>query len=60
MKETIVQFFELVGVSPTAPETFPELMTWFIYIFVGFMLVLAVFHVIGTILGCFFNISRKG
>lgn len=58
MQETIMQFFELVGVSPTAPETFPELLTWFVFIFIGTMLVLGVFHVIGSILTCFFSIKK--
>lgn len=58
MKETIMQFFELVGISPEAPQTFPELAAWFVYIFVGVMLVLAVFHVIGSIVNGFLNIRR--
>lgn len=60
MQDTIMQFFELVGVSPSAPQTFPELITWFVYIIVGIMLVLAVFHVIGTIVSCFFDLGKRG
>ncbi|MBD5530598.1 MAG: hypothetical protein HDQ98_00125 [Lachnospiraceae bacterium] len=58
MSDTIMQFFELVGVSASAPETFPELITWFVYIFVAVMLVLGVFHVIGNIVNTFFSIRR--
>lgn len=58
MQETIMQFFNLVGVSATAPETFPELLTWFVFIYVGIMLVLGVFHVIGSIVTTFFSIRR--
>lgn len=58
MQDTVMQFFELVGVSPSAPETFPELVTWFVYIFVAVMLVLGVFHVIGSIVDTFFGLRR--
>ena len=58
MQDTIMQFFEVVGVSPSVPETFPELVTWFVYIFVAVMLVLGVFHVIGSIVNTFFSIRR--
>lgn len=53
-----MQFFEILGVSPEVPQTFPELVTWFIYIFVGTMLILAVFHVISNIVSCFFSIKK--
>ncbi|MDE5818840.1 MAG: hypothetical protein K2N41_04120 [Lachnospiraceae bacterium] len=58
MQDTIMQFFEVVGVSSSTPETFVELVTWFVFIFVGMMLVLSVFHVIGTILSYFFSCKR--
>lgn len=58
MQENIMQFFETVGVSSSAPETFPELITWFVYIFVSVMLILGVFHVIGNIINTFFSIRR--
>ncbi len=58
MQETIMQFFEILGVSPEAPQTFPELVTWFVYIFVGIILVLAVFHVISSIVNAFMDIRR--
>ncbi len=53
-----MQFFEILGVSPEAPQTFPELVTWFVYIFVGIILVLAVFHVISSIVNAFMDIRR--
>lgn len=58
MQETIMEFFEILGISPEVPQTFPELLTWFVYIFVGIILVLGVFHVVGSILTCFFSFKK--
>lgn len=58
MQETIMQFFKLVGLSPTAPETFPELLTWFVFVIVSLFLVLGVFHVIGSIVSVFLDFRR--
>lgn len=59
MQETIIQFFEIVGISPSAPETFPELITWLVYVFVAVMIVLTVFHVIAGIVNCFLTLGRR-
>lgn len=59
MDETVRQFFELIGFSMEVPQTFPELIQWFIYIFVALMLVLAVFRVLGGIVSGFFSIGGK-
>lgn len=59
MEETVRQFFEVIGFSMQVPQTFPELLQWFIYIFISLMLVLAVFRVIGSIVSGFFSFGRN-
>ncbi len=51
MENTIMQFFDVLGLSSTAPETFPELITWFVFVLVGALLVLGVFRLIGSLIG---------
>lgn len=58
MEETVKQFFEVIGFSMEAPQTFPELVQWFVYVSVALMLVLAVFRVIGSVCSGFFTFGR--
>ncbi len=50
MYDTVMQFFDTLGLSAQAPETFPELATWFVTFFAGLMLVLAVFRLAGYVI----------
>ncbi|MBD5531133.1 MAG: hypothetical protein HDQ98_16150 [Lachnospiraceae bacterium] len=60
MEETIKQFFVIVGFSMEVPQTFPELLQWFVYILIALMLVLAVFRLIGSICSGFISFGNMG
>lgn len=59
MSDTVIQFFDLIGLSMEVPQTFPELLQWLVYLFVALMLVLAVFRVVGSILSGFLTVGRS-
>ncbi len=58
MYDTVMQFFDVLGLSAQTPETFPELATWFVLLFAGLMLVLAVFRFAGFLISGFMTSGR--
>lgn len=50
MKELVYDFFNICGLDTTAPLTFPDLLVWFVCIFVGLLLVLSVFRFFSEII----------
>lgn len=49
MAETIATFFQVIGVSSTPPATMAELIPYLLTVFIGIVLVIGVFRVIGAI-----------
>lgn len=50
MKELVYEFFGIAGLDTTAPLTFPDLLVWFVCVFVALMLVLCVFRCFSSII----------
>lgn len=55
MALVIAEFFGVIGVDQTPPETMVELIPWIICIYIGVVLVCLVFRVIGKLLEMFLN-----
>lgn len=55
MALVIAEFFGVIGVDQTPPETMAELIPWIITIYIGVVLVSLVFRVIGKLLEMFLN-----
>ena len=53
MLQTVYEFFALAGLDVTPPETFAELIPYFLCFIVAMSLVLAVFRIIGGVLQIF-------
>ena len=49
MALVVAEFFNIIGVDMTPPSTMAELIPYILVIFVGLVLVCAVFRVIGKI-----------
>lgn len=49
MAEIVAEFFQVIGVAEIAPATMAELIPYVLTVFIGLVLVLAVFRVIGGI-----------
>ncbi len=55
MALVIAEFFGVIGVDQTPPETMAELIPWIICVYIGVVLVSLVFRVIGKLLELFLN-----
>ena len=55
MALVIAEFFGVIGVDPTPPETMAELIVWLALIYIGVVLVSLVFRVLGKLLEMFLN-----
>ena len=49
MALVIAEFFGVIGVDQTPPETMAELIVWLVLIYIGVVLVSLVFRVIGKL-----------
>lgn len=49
MALVIAEFFGVIGVDQTPPETMGELIVWLVLIYIGVVLVSLVFRVIGKL-----------
>lgn len=49
MAEIVAEFFGVIGVDIVAPATLSEFLPWFLTVFIGILLVVTVFRVIGGI-----------
>lgn len=58
MAELITDFFGLVGIAETPPETLAELIPYLFHFVVGVALVSGVFRAVGTIGGHFMDFRR--
>lgn len=59
MIQTILEFLGVVGVDVVPPTNLAELIPYLISVFVGLILVLAVFRVFSGILDGFFTFIRR-
>ena len=44
MIETLAQFFAIIGLNTTPPQTFSELIPYLLTVFLGFALIAAIFR----------------
>ena len=58
MAAVISEFFMISGIDMTAPATLSELIPWLVTIWVGVVLVSAVFRVFGKLAELFLNWRR--
>lgn len=58
MVAVIAEFFQVVGVDSTSPETMSELILWMALIYIGVHLVCAVFRLLGKCMELFLNRRR--
>lgn len=58
MALVIAEFFGIIGVDMTAPATMGELIPWLLTIWIGIILVCAVFRVFGKLAEFFVNWRR--
>ena len=58
MALVIMEFFGIIGVDPVAPETMAELIPWMFQVYIGIVLVCAVFRILGKIVELLLNWRR--
>lgn len=58
MAVILAEFFQIVGVDPSAPATMAELIPYLLTVFVGVVLVCGVFRVIGRLAGIIMDYRR--
>lgn len=58
MAPVIAEFFSVIGVDQTAPQTLAELIPYLLTVFVGVALVSGVFRVIGRIVDLLMDFRR--
>ncbi|WP_085833741.1 hypothetical protein [Clostridium merdae] len=59
MNQTILEFFGIVGIDVVPPTNLAELIPYLLSVFVGLLLVLAVFRSFTSILTGFFAFIRR-
>lgn len=59
MAVLVAEFFGIIGVDMTPPQTMAELIPYMLTVFVGLVLVLSVFKVIGGIVDGLFYANRR-
>lgn len=58
MAALVAEFFSIIGVDMTAPQTLAELIPYLLSVFVGVALVSAVFGIIGKIVQTLIDMTR--
>ena len=58
MALVIMEFFGIIGVDPTPPETMAELIPWMFCVYIGIVLVCAVFRILGKLVELLLNWRR--
>ena len=58
MAAVVAEFFQVIGVDPTPPETMAELIVWLVLIWIGVKLVCGVFRLFGKLTEIFLNWRR--
>ena len=58
MAAVVAEFFQVIGVDPTPPETIAELIVWLVLIWIGVKLVCGVFRLFGKLTEIFLNWRR--
>ena len=59
MADIISTFFQITGVSTTAPAALSELIPYMLTVFICLVLVIAVFKVIGSVINTLLYSSRR-
>lgn len=55
MALVIAEFFGIIGVDMTPPQTMAEFIPWMFFVYIGIVLVCAVFRVIGKLVEMLLN-----
>ena len=59
MVQIVAEFFGIIGVDMVPPSTFSELIPYLLTVFVGMILVLSVFKIIGGIVHRLIHAGRR-